>query len=384
MASALLFALAALAAIISLVGIVQVLAGWVLVRRFAAAPHPAPSALPPVSVLKPLHGDEPLLEAALASICEQDYPAFQIVFGVQDAADPALAAVAAVRARFAHVDIAVVADATPHGANRKVANLINMLPAARHDVLVIADSDIHAGPDYLRRVIGALERPGVGLATTLYTGRAAQQRTLAARLGITGIAHYFLPGAMLGRALGRQDCLGATMAIRRATLDAVGGFPALSPYVADDAVLGGLVRSRGLSVALAGTVPETTVAEADLPALLRHELRWARTTRTLAPVAFAASIVQFPLVWSLAALLLAGGAAWAWVLLVVCWVIRAAAARGIDAALGHAAPLWLLPLREALSVCVLLAAYAGDEVHWRGEVLRVAAPRSSLEGESLS
>ena len=126
----------------------------------------------PVTVLKPLHGDEPLLEEALASVCRQDYPAWQVVFGVQDAADTALPVVRRLQARFPDCDIAVVVDPTPHGPNRKVANLINMLPAAKHDVLVIADSDVHVAPDWLRRLVAALEGPGVGVVTTVYTGLA--------------------------------------------------------------------------------------------------------------------------------------------------------------------------------------------------------------------
>ena len=116
----------------------------------------------PVTVLKPLHGDEPLLEEALASVCRQDYPTWQVVFGVQDAADTALPVVRRLQARFPDCDIAVVVDPTPHGPNRKVANLINMLPAAKHDVLVIADSDVHVAPDWLRRLVAALEAARCG------------------------------------------------------------------------------------------------------------------------------------------------------------------------------------------------------------------------------
>ncbi len=113
-----------------------------------------------MTVLKPLFGAEPMLEQALASLCAQDYPAFQVVFGVQDPADPAVAVVRRIQARFPQCDIALVVDPTPHGRNRKVGNLINMMAAARHDVLVIADSDVHAAPDYLTRIVAALEPAG--------------------------------------------------------------------------------------------------------------------------------------------------------------------------------------------------------------------------------
>ncbi len=125
-----------------------------------------------------------------------------------------------------------------------------MLPAARHDVLVIADSDVHVRPDYLERLVAALEAPGVGLVTTLYAGLPASP-ALPAQLGATQITHGFLPGALLARALGRQDCLGATMCLRRADLERIGGFAALVDHLADDNVLGRRIQRSGLDVGLA-------------------------------------------------------------------------------------------------------------------------------------
>ncbi len=361
-------------------GLVQSGAGWLALRQFArhapASPAARPPALrPPVTILKPLHGDEPLLEEALASFCAQDYPAFQIVFGLQSAADPALHVLRRLRARFPRLDMDIVVDPTAHGSNRKIANLINMLPRARHGVLVIADSDIHAAPSYLDSLVGSLAQPGVGLVTTLYAGRTASD-TLTGRLGAAHINHAFLPGALLARALGRQDCLGATMALTRETLERVGGLQALSNHLADDAVLGQLVRAEGLSVALASTVPATTVPETHMPALFQHELRWARTVQSLVPVAFALSVVQFPLFWATLTLGVSGGAAWAWLAFAAAWLVRGAAAHGIDRALKVALPLtiWCLPFRDLLSVTVILASYRSDRVAWRGQVHRVTRP----------
>ena len=371
--------LALLSDLCALLGAAQALAGWHLSARFAAclSPRsvPAPAHRPPITVLKPLHGDEPLLEAALATLCRQDYPAYEVVFGVQDPADPAIAVVRRLQARFPGRRLRLVIDPTPHGANRKVANLINMLPTARHAVLAIADSDLHVAPDWLDRLAAALEPPDVGLVTTLYAGLPARPR-LIERLGAEQITHVFLPGALLARRLGRQDCLGATMLLRRATLERIGGLAALVDHLADDNVLGQKVRALGLRVALAGTVPLTTVPEATPAALWRHELRWARTIRALAPAAFAASALQYPIVWALAALALAGGASWAWGVLALVWGARAAAGRGIDRALRRGGvalafplPLWFLPARELISVAVLLAAFAGNQVEWRGQTL---------------
>ena len=372
--------LAVLAAALAAIGAAQALAGWRAVARFAAREPSAPAHRPPITVLKPLHGDEPLLEDALASLCRQDYPDFQVVFGVQDPADPAIGVVRRLQTRFPGRRLVLVIDPTPHGANRKVANLMNMLPAARHPVLAIADSDLHVAPDWLDRLAAALGAPGTGLVTTLYAGLPADGGWVQ-RLGAEQITHAFLPGALLARALGRQDCLGATMVLRRATLERIGGFAALVDHLADDNVLGQKVRALGLEVALAATVPLTTVPETTPGALWRHELRWGRTIRALAPVPFAASALQYGIAWALAAVALAGGAWWSWGVLAAAWAARAAAGQGIDRALrrcrvplAFALPLWLLPLRELMSMAVLLAAFAGNRVEWRGHRLTADRP----------
>lgn len=371
----------ALSDAIAIAGLLQGGMGWMLVRRFARRDPALPVQRPPLTVLKPLHGDEPLLDDALASLCTQRYPQFQIVFGVQDPDDPACAVVHRLRSRFPALDLILVVNPAQHGANRKVGNLINMLPAAKHDLIVVADSDVHAAPDYLDRIVAALDMPGVGLATTLYAGRPANTG-LVASLGAAGITQGFLPGALMARALGRQDCLGATMALRRATLDAIGGFESLADHLADDAVLGWRVRRLGLSVALAGTVPATTVPETAMPALFAHELRWARTTQKLEPLGYALSAVQFPLAWAMIGLC-AGGAdeLWPWIAFFLAWTMRAITARGIERALRAPSGLkaWALPLRDLLSLAVLLASYGSDRVAWRGHILRADRPALSPE-----
>jgi ceramide glucosyltransferase len=330
---------------------------------------------PAISVLKPLHGDEPLLEEALTSFFVQDYPAFQLVLGVQTSNDPAIAVVERLRARFPACDVSLVIDATQHGKNRKISNLINMMEKARHDLLVVADSDIHAAQDYLGSVQAMLATPGTRMVTTLYTGLAAD-RSLAARIGASQINHAFIPGVLIGRALGREDGLGATMALTRETLARVGGFAALADHIADDAVLAVKVRELGLAVRLAPSIPATTVAERGLRDLCRRELRWARVNRSLAPLSYAASVVQYPLAFALMTLALAPGAAWAWGWLGFCWLLRGATARGIDHALALAprVPLALLPLRDLLSVVSVVMSFAGDKVYWRGEVVAVEPP----------
>lgn len=373
-------ALAVAAAIVTVAGLLQAAFGWRAVQQYSRRDQPPAAWRPSITVLKPLHGDEPLLEEALASFCAQDYPGLQIVFGLQDPADPALRIIRRLRLRFPHVALDVVVDPAQHGANRKVSNLINMYPVARHDVIVISDSDIHAPRGYLDQLLSALSADGVGLVTTLYAGVGAS-RTLAARLGAAQINHSFLPGALLARSLGREDCLGATMALRRDTLEEIGGLHALVHHLADDAVLGRLVTARGLRVALAATLPATTVPEMRVADLFAHELRWGRTIQSLAPVGFGFSAMQYPLVWAMLAIALSGGAAWSIALFAGAWLIRALAMLGIESALGLATdvPIWLLPLRDALSVAVIMASYGGRRVAWRGHVLQIAPPRLAAD-----
>ena len=368
------------AAAFAVAGIGQAGMGWRSVRRFAAMPPAAAGPQPPVTLLKPLYGDEPLLEIALRSVCAQDYPEFQIVFGVQDPNDPAIAVVRRLQAAFPEREIDLVIDPAQHGLNRKISNLINMLPASRHDVVVIADSDLHCAPDYLARVMAGFDAPDVGLVTTLYAGLAAN-RSLAARLGATAINHGFVPGALMSRDLGRKDCLGATMALRQTVLARIGGFQGLVDHLADDNVLGQKVRALGLCIRIASTVPATTVPEHRLHALVRHELRWSRTILSLVPVAFVASSLQFPLFWAALAWALSG-AGWAAVLFGLAWAARVLAAHGIDrvlglAGVGHATPVpaLLLPLRDLLSIGIILASYASDRVEWRGQMLHTRAPQ---------
>lgn len=368
-------------AALTVIGALQAVAGWIVVARFARRTERQSTGTPPITILKPLHGWEPLLEEALTTLFAQDYqPGFQIVCGVHDAADTAIPVVRALRAKFPDRDLELVIDATKHGGNPKIGNLINMLPAARHDILVIADSDVHARPDYLRRLAEGLERPGVGLVTTLYVGRPAFH-TLASLLGALQITHVFLPGALLGRAFGRRDCLGATMCLRRETLSRIGGLEALKDHLADDQVLGRRVGAEGLDVVLADTIVATTVPERTIAALWRHELRWARTIRTLEPTSFAASVLQYPLFLASLTVIASRFALWAWAMLVVVWAVRAVAVTGIGRALAgrlgglaFRGPLWLLPLRDLLSAAEWIVSHAGRRVDWRGQSLQADTP----------
>lgn len=362
-------------AALAVAGCFQSLAGAALLNRFRRQERRPVTfkPLPPVTVLKPLYGSEPLLEEALESFCTQDYPTIQLLFGVRDHDDPAIASVERLRERHPHLDMQIVVNPAVHGLNRKISNLINMLPFAKHDVLVISDSDIHVSPDYLQHIVTALHTPNTGLVTTLYAGLPASSR-LVQMLAACQINHNFLPGVILSRYLGRQDCLGATMALTRPMLAAVGGLEALLPHVADDAVLGRLVRQAGHTIAIADCMTWTTVAEQSAYDLFSHELRWGRTVCTLAPAGYAASSIQLPLFWASLVWLFQPHALWACLLFFAVWGIRAATSFTIDRAVGthQLWPLLLLPLRDWLSAAIMVGSASGTRVDWRGQTMHVA------------
>jgi ceramide glucosyltransferase len=363
--------LTGIAACCALAGVAQQLLGMVLVQRFAAASVPAPKARPPVSVLKPLCGVEPLMEQALESFFLLDYPDYQLVFGVQNDADPVLAVLERLRARYPAREVALVVDSTQHGSNRKVSNLINMFPAARHEILVMSDADIHVPPYFLDRVTAALEEPGVGLVTSLYSALPGTP-ALATQLGASQINYSFLPGALLARKLGRQDCLGVTMALSKTVLAEIGGLEAVANRLADDQVLGRLVLARGYKLTLTQLVPATTVPEADFTALYRHELRWARTIRALVPIPYAASVLQISLLWALLAVIFSGAAFWSWLLFAAVLAVRVFAARRIDTALRlpHSNSWWSFLLRDSFSTLIFIASFTGNRVDWRGQMMQ--------------
>ncbi|MFE8871838.1 bacteriohopanetetrol glucosamine biosynthesis glycosyltransferase HpnI [Acetobacter persici] len=356
-------------------GCLQSAAGAALLTRFRRTEsRPVTlTPLPPVTVLKPLYGDEPLLEEALESFCTQDYPGLQILFGVRDSDDPAIAIVERLQARHPHLDMQLVVNPAVHGLNRKISNLMNILPYARHDLLVISDSDIHVSPDYMRHIVSALHKPNTGLVTTLYAGLPAHS-SIVQMLAACQINHNFLPGVLLSRYLGRQDCLGATMALRRDVLEAVGGLEALLPHVADDALLGQLVRQMGKDITIADCLTWTTIGEASFAELLSHELRWGRTVCTLAPAGYGASSIQLPLFWATLGILFQPHALWPLVLFAAVWAIRVVTGLVINRAVGFRPvwPLLLLPVRDWLSAAIMVGSASGTRVDWRGQTMHVA------------
>lgn len=323
-----------------------------------------------VTLLKPLYGAEPHLEANLASFLTQTHGGpVQMVCGVQRADDPAGEVVRTLMARFPEARIDLVIDPARHGANAKVGNLINMMARAEHGIMVLSDSDMAVGPDYLAEVLGALDAPGVGAVTCLYRGRG--DAGFWSRLAAAGPSYQFLVGLVFGKTMGlAEPCMGSTIALRRSTLEAIGGFEAFADVLADDHAIGAAVRGQGLAIAIPPLVLAHASAERNLTQVWRQELRWAATIRALAPAGYAGSLIGFPLALAMLGSLfhpLAGACVIAPALIVrllTKWVVdrRAGAAT---------APWWLLPLRDALSLAVFVASYFVRVVDWRGTRLRM-------------
>ena len=316
---------------------------------------------PSVTMLKPLHGPEPDLTAKLAGFLDQDYPGpIAMVCGVSRSDDPALAS--------GPPEARTVIDPTRHGSNAKVSNLINMMREADGDILILSDSDMAVPRDYAACIVAALVEPGVGAVTLLYAGRGETEGW--SRMAAAGISWGFLPSVMVGLATGlAKPCMGSTIAMRRETLDAIGGFERFKDLLADDNAIGMAVRDLGLKVAVPPPIVTHGCTETSLAALAAHELRWNATVRMLDPAGYAGSVVTYPLVWGLLAF--ATGAGW-WVPFAAL-LARLILAERIDVIVGRrTAPLWWLPARDLLSFGLYVGAFFTRRVDWRGAELHMA------------
>ena len=292
----------------ALLGSFYALLAVFLVGRFMRDRHTAPLVHPPVTILKPLHLGEPGLSDNLESVFAQDYPGkVQIVFGVHDESDPAIDVVKALQLRYPDRDTQIIANSAMYGANAKISNLINMFPAARHDILVLSDSDIGVSRDWLQKVTGALQQPGVGLVTCLYTGECAEPPKLWSTLAAMGTSYDFLPTVIVATSLGLADpCMGSTIALTRDVLDEIGGFAAFADYLADDYEMGRAVRAKGYDTVIPALGVSHAATEKSSAELWRHELRWTRTIRMVNPVGHLGMFITFAVPLALMATLLLG------------------------------------------------------------------------------
>jgi len=327
-------------------------------------------ALPPVSVLKPLKGCDPELYEALRSHCLQDYPDFEILFSITETNDPAAGVVRKLMQEFPGKTRLVDAEKRL-GANGKVSSLAQLAPLASHGILLVNDSDIRVEPEYLRRVVGRLQLPNVGLVTCLY--RAVPAQTVSSKLEALAISTDFAAGVLAARTVegGLLFGLGSTLAFRKRELEAIGGFEAIVDYLADDYELGRRISDRGLRVELSECVVETHLPAYDFSGFISHQLRWARTIRASRLLGYLGFVVTFTLPWAAATLLLSAGGRWAWGLAAAAVAVRSAMAvvfaRFVLQDEHSLRSLWLLPLRDFLAPIIWLGGLFGRKIVWRGE-----------------
>jgi len=331
--------------------------------------------LPPISILKPLKGTDPEIDESFRSHCLQDYPQYELIFGVSDPDDPAIESVKELQRKFPGRRIQLVVSPKILGANVKVSTLAQMLAEARYDYLIVNDSDIRVQPDYLRRVTAPLADLRVGMVTCLYRGVAGA--TLGSRLEALGISTDFCASVLAARQLegGIRFGLGSSLAFRRAELEKIGGFASFVDYLADDYELGRRMAGLGLKVELSDVVVETYLPAYSLGEFFAHQLRWARGVRDARRGGYMGLVFTFGFLWALLALAASRGAFWACIALAVTLFVRLAVAlvvgRGVlgDRQIPKAA--WLIPLRDLLTVAIWIASLGGHTVTWRGERFRL-------------
>ena len=330
--------------------------------------------LPPISIMIPLHGADFKAYQNYARLCDQDYPAFQLVFGVREADDSSIPIVEKLKLDYPDRDIELVVCGDVWGTNLKVSNLQNMLGRVRHETLVIVDSDIRVETDYLRRVIGELSEDGVSLVTCLY--RAADVADFGSLLEAVGITGEFAAGVLMARMLeGVHFALGSTMATTRKTLESVGGFMALKDYLADDFMLGNLIAESGGEVRLSHTVVETAMAPAGFAGMLRHQMRWARSTRISRPAGYLGLLLTYGTALALLNVIVARASWFSLGLLGLTLAIRLSMGWQIgvhylrDRILKR--HFYLLPLRDVLSFVIWVLSWFGRTVEWRGRRFEV-------------
>lgn len=332
---------------------------------------------PAVTILKPVCGLDTDLYENLRSFCLQDYPDYQIVYGVRDRNDAAIPVIRRLIAEFPLVDMELVVNETALGSNLKVSNLDNMYATAKHGYLVIADSDTRVEPHYLSSVMAPFEDLGVGVVTCLYRGTAAGGT--ASLLVCMLINEIFLPSVLVSAGIREiRFAMGATMAVRRELLEDMGGFGRLANNIADDYLLGNLAGEHGYRVALSNYVVENIVFEKSFPAMLGHELRWARTIRSTEPIGHAFSVVMYIVPTALIAALAIGFVTGHWLsaaaIIGLAVVLRALMHFAVHGMLGLKPRLWPLalgPVRDILGFIIWGVSFLSRRVDWRGTALQI-------------
>jgi ceramide glucosyltransferase len=330
---------------------------------------------PSVSILKPVKGLDPDMYESFASHCRQDYPGdYEIIFAVGSPEDPAIEAIERLQREFPERSIQLVLCPETLGTNGKVSSLVQALPHARFDHIVISDSDILVSLRYLRRImsgfVAATPENRVGMVTALYRGKA--YRTVPSRMEALGIATDFAPNVLTARLLegGIHFGLGSTLAVSREALNSVGGLLPLADYVADDYHLGAQIAAKGYEVVLSREVVETSVPPYSLGEFLAHQLRWARTVRDARPPGYFGMVFTYGLSWALLNVIASGLSLESLALLSIAVAARVSVALLVGGELlgdrQLLQNLWLLPVRDLISLALWAWCYAGTTVQWRG------------------
>jgi len=336
---------------------------------------------PPVSILKSLKGLDPHMYAAFRSHCVLDYPEYELLFGVQDPADPAASLVEQLQAEFPQRSLRLIRCPETLGLNGKVSNLAQMLPQARYEYILINDSDIMVPPDYLRHVLAPFAGKDVGMVTTLYRGLPGA--TLGSRLESLGLSTDFTGGVLIARLMegGIRFALGATVATTKSVLREIGGLEPLVDYLGDDYELGARTAATGRKIALAQTVVETALPAYSMRQFWLHQMRWARNIKDRRPGQYFGLVATFGLPWAILTLLLQPEAAWAWLVFVVTVATRFAAAQIISTGILRDANFdkdaKLLLVRDFVALAIWIASFFGNTVEWRG--LRFRLRKGKLE-----
>jgi ceramide glucosyltransferase len=334
---------------------------------------------PPVTLLKPLCGLEPNLDANLRSFFNQEYPRFEIIFGTRTADDPALAVLESVRKDFPAVPVKVIFSGEPRRANAKVCSLMKMYEAARYNHLIISDSDVEVKPNYIQEVVAPLLSPEVGMVTCLYRG--VSTGGFWSQLEALGMSVEMTAGVGVAELLeGMKFALGPTMAIRRDVLDSIGGFESLADYCSDDYLLGQRVAQSGSTVVLSHHVINHVVINRSLRASLLHQVRWMKSTRFSRPAGHVASVLSFAMPFGIVGLMgalslhrpMLGLAlfAFAWINRVLMSLIAGWGIVGDRQALNSC---WVYPLRDLMGFGSWLFSFVGRTILWRGEYYRLEA-----------
>ena len=365
------------------VGALYTLAAAFVFARFFATAQPAARRCDAVTLLKPLHGAEPRLFENLASflVLDHDGPV-QLLLGVQRADDTAITVVDHLRAAYPNAQIDLVIDPTPHGANGKIANLINLYPYARHPILILSDSDIAVAPDYLACLLDALDTPGVGAVTAAYVGRG--DAGFWSRFGAAGLDWHLLPGAIFGADNGlATPCMGSTIALRAETLAAIGGFAAFTDTLADDYAIGQAILGQGQRVVVPPMLVTHAGSDATFGDLWRHEVRWGATILGVEPIGYTAGVIAMPVPIALIAIVLiptVGG--WALLAALASRILLISTIRRVSGQ-SPVSP-FLLPLRDCLTFAGFIASFFATSVDWRGSTLRMEQDGQVSTGPEIS